>query len=328
MQNFPTLNWALRYRLDIENTGVRLPYQEYLQEIDKPGGLSREYLDEIKVTVTESELSESFSYVSKHVDDDQAIFLLMKLRKSILKVKDHQLELDFNSGTALKNVDDLLKFAWSKRGYLPGLRNLYLAAMNLSPSDTEGISRLLSNFSMKAPKSIEELRNCLVDPSRIDEKLENCEDVLCELAERIEELGISPDGFLRLASLNLTHLQFMRIINRKGLDRPLKEVGENLYLIFEEYEKGEILEDHHSGEKVDGPIDLFKVDIAMFPPIRFLKKSNILHTMKISDPRRLRAVSLAELSSLKDKGHCFDGSYLPTRTYQAISTFLQPGNGI
>jgi len=317
MQNFPTLNWALRYRLDIENTGVRLPYQEYLQEIDKPGGLSREYLDEIKVTVTEPELSESFSYVSKHVDDDQAVFLLMKLRKSILKVMEHQLEIDFNSGTTLKNIDELLKFAWSKRGYLPGLRNIYLAAMNLSPSDTEGIARLLSAFSMKDPKSVEELRDCLVDPSRIDESLEACEDVLCELAERIEELGINPDDFLRLASLNLTHLQFRRIINRKGLDRSLREICENPYLIFEEYEEGEMLEDQHSGEKVDGPIDLFKVDIALFPQIRFLKKSTILHAMKIGDPRRLRAVSLAELSMLKDKGHCFDeAACLQERTKQ------------
>ena len=86
-QNFPTLNWALRYSLDIEQSGVRIPYQEYLREVNKPGGISKELLDEIKVTITEPELREGFTYVARHVDDDQAIYLLMKLRKSILKVK-------------------------------------------------------------------------------------------------------------------------------------------------------------------------------------------------------------------------------------------------
>lgn len=38
MQNFPTLNWALRYSVDTKDSGVRLPYQEYLSEVERPGG--------------------------------------------------------------------------------------------------------------------------------------------------------------------------------------------------------------------------------------------------------------------------------------------------
>jgi len=42
MQNFPTLNWALRYTLDFESSGISIPYQQYLAEISKPGGIGRD----------------------------------------------------------------------------------------------------------------------------------------------------------------------------------------------------------------------------------------------------------------------------------------------
>jgi len=78
----------------------------------------------MKATIDEPELAEGFTYVAHHVDDDQAIYLLMKLRKSILRVKEHALQIAYDADEAMKRIDALLQRSWRKRGYLPGLRAL------------------------------------------------------------------------------------------------------------------------------------------------------------------------------------------------------------
>jgi exodeoxyribonuclease V alpha subunit len=310
MQNFPTLNWALRYTLDFENSGVSLPYHQYLAEISKPGGVARDLLDEMKATVDEPELVEGFTYVAHHVDDDQAIYLLMKLRKSILRVKEHALQIAYDADDALTRIDALLQHAWQKRGYLPGLRAVSMALLKLSPADTQRVDFLVKAVGGEGNNSrIDALSGSLADIDAIAPEFEACEDIICELSEALQTHRISSSDYLRLAALNLTRVQFDRIIRREGIDRPLKEIADNPYLIYEEYEQGALLEDPLSGDKMDSNVDLFRIDIALFPQIRFLKRNPLLHTFRISDFRRLRAVTFAALSKSKEAGHCFDEAY-------------------
>ncbi|HMK23674.1 MAG TPA: AAA family ATPase, partial [Terriglobales bacterium] len=80
-------------------------------------------------------------------------------------------------------------------------------------------------------------------------------------------------------------------------------------LIYEEYEQGALTEDPRSGDEIDSNVDLFRIDIALFPQVRFLKRDPLLHTFRTSDLRRLRAVVIAALSKSKDTGHCFDEAH-------------------
>ena len=309
LQNFPTLNWALRYTLDFENSGISVPYHQYLSEISKPGGVGRNLLDEMKATVDEPELVEGFTYVAHHVDDDQAIYLLMKLRKSVLRVKEHALQIAYNADEALRRIDALLQHSWQKRGYLPGLRAVSMALLKLSPADTQRVDLLVQAVGGEGNKRIDALSGSLADIDAIAPEFEACEDIICELSEVLQTHRISSSHYLRLAALNLTRVQFDRIIRREGINRPLKEIADNPYLIYEEYEQGTLLEDPLSGDKIDSNVDLFRVDIALFPQIRFLKRNPLLHTFRISDFRRLRAVTIAALSKSKEAGHCFDEAY-------------------
>jgi len=318
MQNFPIRNWALRYTLDFENTGVSIPYQQYLDEISKPGGVSRDLLDEMKATVDEPELAEGFTYVAHHVDDDEAIYLLMKLRKSVLKVKEHALQIRYDADEALKRIDALLQHSWQKRGYVPGLIALSMALLKLSPADTQMLSLLFNVLSTDSRKMIEALSASLSEGNATTSEFEQCESLICELSDALHANGLSPNEFLRLAAFSLTRIQFDRIVQKQGMRRSLKEVADNPYLIYEEYEQGPLTEDPLSGDKIDGQIDLFRIDVGLFPHVRFLRRNPLLHTIRTSDFRRLRAVVIAALSKSKEAGHCFDEAY---RLHEAIKEY-------
>lgn len=303
-ENFPTLNWALPYTIDFENTGVRLPYHEYLELINREGGISEDLLKEISVTAIEPELIDGFTYVAKHVDDDQAIYLLMKIRKSLLLIKEHGLVEASQNDESLKRIDYLLEHSWLKRGYLPGLKNLLLAIPNIYQDYQADVNILVEALSMSTS-----VIDSLIDGVNEGE-VEGLNDssILEELNEFLEDSGIDVTQFLVLASLNLHTNQYRRILNGDGLKRSVKEICNNPYLLFEEYEPSNITEDKFSGEKIDGPIDLLKVDISLFPHRKFLKPNKKLHQWKTDDKERLRAVAIEILSHLENSGHCFDYS--------------------
>jgi len=301
--NFPSLNWALRYSLDFENTGVRLPYHEYLKMMEGDGGISEDLLQEIAVTITEPELRDGFTYVAKHVDDDQAIYLLMKIRKSILTVEDHDLCPEYDTEEALIKLDGLLKHAWTKRGYLPGLKALLLAVPGLKDNYRHEIAGLITSLEFSDQSCLSLLTEAIENQSFvIDSKLDGLFE---EIDDFINDECISSDNFLRLASLNLTANQFSRIINKQGCDYSLNEICNNPYLLYEEYEPNLITEDKLSGIKIDGSIDLFKIDLALFPQSKYLKKIRDFHCYRVNDVRRLRSVVWEILSSRENKGDCY-----------------------
>ena len=307
--NFPSLNWALRYSIDFENTGVRLPYHEYLQMMEGGSGISEDLLQEIAVTISEPELRDGFTYVAKHVDDDQAIFLLMKIRKSILTVQDHDLCQDYDTDDALAKIELLLDHAWKKRGYFPGLKSLLLAIPSCRDNFSKEIATLINLLELADESCIHLLIEAIENEEFVLNS--NLDSLLEEVAEFIDYEGLSAEEFLRLASMNLTANQFSRILNKVSSDSTLLEVSRNPYLLYEDYEPDVITEDKITGVKIDGYVDLFKIDLALFPQSKYLKKNKSFHSYKVSDLRRLRAVVLEILNARESSGDCYlDASFI------------------
>lgn len=320
--NFPTLNWALRYSMDYENTGIRIPYQEYLKLIDVPGGLPQSYLDDIKIVIREPELVDGFTYVAKHVDDDQAIFLLMKLRQSILEIKRHALLKGFDSDKQLSKIDSLLAHAWRSRSYFPGLKPLILATLNRNSSDSKDVDEFISTLALTSVDTFATLKSLISESAAIS----NHKDLIGDLIDNIESYALDADQFIRLSTLNLTTLQFRRILKQDGLEHSPDQVANNPYLLFESYEPQEQDTDKTSGEKIDALVDLFKIDIALYPHRKYQERNPTFHNWKLNDKRRIRAVLVLLLRELESMGHCYDTASNLAKQIEKYPLFYQIGD--
>ena len=319
--NFPTLNWALRYTLDFESTGLRLPYHEYLELSKEEGGISEDHLLDIAVTIQEPELIEGFTYVAKHIDDDQAIYLLMKIRKSLLKVREHGILENYDTEDALLKNELLLRHAWQKRGYFPGLKNLINAIPGIKLNYTNEIPKFIDSIDTSEPEIFNQL--CEAIETQEFNDCNGLDSLFVEIVDFIDEKGISPDNFLRLASLSLTEVQYSRILSGNGMASSLHEICRNPYMLFEEYTPSKDLEDKISGDKIDGPIDLFKIDISLFPIPKYLKRIKGFHNWKVSDFRRLRSVIIEILTNRERFGDCYLESKLVEKQIENYPLFYK-----
>lgn len=301
--NFPSMNWALRYTLDFETTGVRIPYHEYLAKLTESGGISEELLKDIAVTIDEEELREGFTYVAKHVDDDQAIYLLTKIRRSLLKVKEHGIVESFDTDRQLQTVEDLIGYTWKKRGYLPGLKSLLLAIPGVKENYSDRVSELIQSVDLADQETVHDLLGALSGTA--NDLGDKFDDLIVEVQEFMEEHKLSSENVVRLSSLNLTSHQFKRIINRDGIAYSVSAICDNPYLLFEEYEPGEESEDELAGEKIDGKVDLFKIDISLMPLAKYQRRIMELHDFRPTDHHRLRAVVIQILRNQENSGDCF-----------------------
>ena len=318
--NFPSMNWALRYTLDFESTGVRIPYHEYLDKYSEGTGIAENFLKEIAVTIDEPELRDGFTYVARHIDDDQAIYLLMKMRRSLLKIEEHGLIQISETKLQLEKIESLITFAWDKRGYLPGLKNLLLAIPGIKDNYLDNVTKLINSIDLADVETINEIIVALSDESSLFEEFD---DLFEEIKLFMADSRINAKQITRLASLNLTKHQFNRIIDKKSINHTLSEICHNPYLLFEEYEPGKDTEDKISGEKIDGSIDLFKIDISLMPLRKYQKPIKDFHDFKRTDRRRLRAVVIQVLKNLETVGDCFLDVEAITKQAQSYPLFYQ-----
>lgn len=319
-QNFPKANWALR--LSFESPKVRMPYHEYLN-YSRSTGLneeeSEELLNKIKVAITEPELEPCFKYVAMDIGDDEAIYLLTKMRKSLIECRDDGIVDPDEIQIKIDTVEELLRFCWKKRSYFPGFSTISRVLLDIDKNDFR-LKHFIEDFKLSGyDYPDEELLAILKDPTDYDEYSTYRND-LWELTDRIDQYGLTLEQFLRLAMLNLSRFQFRRILKGKltlpdywikdfQLDvtssHAVEEISDNPYLLFEEYKYWEDSHDDVYGEELDAPIDLFKVDIAYFPDTRFLPRIGLQRELSYKDKRRLRALTIRYLRSLENVGHCF-----------------------
>jgi len=341
--NFPSINWALRYSFEDNNMLVRLPYHEYMNyvnslEIDEE--TKQSYLDKIKVAITEPELEHCFKYVAMDIDDDEAIYLLSKMRQRLLDCQNDAIVPIEEMQQKIRSVDEMLRHCWIKRSYFPGFSSICRYLLNWDKP-----AFILDDFIEElqqeegpdyASKFMELINNPLSDPiyKKYASKLKEV------ISKYVENYGLSNEQFLHLCLLNLKPFQFKRVLSgklklsgdwRKTIDdedrsHSVDEICNNPYLLFEEYESYAELLDNVTGEEKDSPIELFKIDIAYFPDTRFdIERLDLQYQMKNNDKRRIRALLIRYLRTLENTGHCFADAFEVEEAIKNYPLFYNTG---
>lgn len=314
LRNFPNINWALQYTLDYPENFIRLPYHEYLKDAEQSQNYDR--LHRMKVTIDENELIHCFKYVAMDIDDDEAIFVLSKIRQKLMLIRDEGIVDPNEVDNSIEKVERFLEYCWQKRGYFPGFEKLARIILNREESEKFYLSRFIQELKQKVGDDYAEKFIELLHEPDSDPNFQSFENDLFELHDTlIDNRGIQIDDFIKLCMLNFSFYQFERIVNGElGIDKKskkqktqnIKAIYVNPYLIFEEYMPETETIDFNTGEQKDQAIGLFKIDIAFFPDTRYLRRLKIQRRIRNNDQRRVRALIIDHLKNLETYGHCFD----------------------
>ncbi len=315
-KNFPSKNWALQFNFD-ETTQVMMPYHEYLGKSkgESDPAAAQRWLDKVKVAIDEPELNHCFKYVAMDIDDDEAIYLLSKMRKKLIDCSLDGVISPADIQERISKVESLSKQCWEQRGYFPG----FLKLSRLLTEDDDAFEEIFDCLENLDGDDLTEKLKDLISNPRSDATLLKYRGQFSALRDSLQERAISIDQFLQLCMLNLSNYQFERILFGKickyDTDQnevpftertPLAEVCDNPYLLVEEYVSETNSQNIVTGEEKDAPIELFKVDIAFFPDPKGLPRIDFQRRMIVSDNRRLRCIILDYLRSLEQTGNCFE----------------------
>lgn len=321
MKNFPTLRWAVQLSHDFENSGILLPYHEYLQRAEQFPE-EEEKLHEMRVLIDEETIIPSFKYVAAHIDEDKCLYLLYKIKKSLAIIDDHGF-VDVDREKRI--IEELIRESWERRGLYPSLGNILDLIADIGPDDEPIGDRIVSRVLEQSDSDLS-LIDFIFDLMLNDK--EDVPDFLDDLSSDFEELRSNIafhkgriDLLKKLSLFILTTHQLKRIIFQKG--NPFKktidvqQILENPYLIAENYVPGRI--DLDEPEIVDGPIDVSKIDIGMLPDRKYVKQRNRkLQSFVQRSPERLRAIIIDYLKAIGRDGDCYATI---DRVYDAIISY-------
>lgn len=320
MKNFPKVNWARQISHDFEQTGILLPYHEYLHHIEQHPQ-DESLLQDVQVFIEEESLIPCFKYVSSEVNDDQCIYLLYRLANAIEHANDHGI---VNMDEQTERIGELLETAWSNRGLYPSLGRIVAFLLDEVLHDGEELaSAIIDAFPEKTPldavfdlfESVESI------PESIAEWTDEIEIVRNSLRDR---KGMS-DILKKLSLFSLTFKQIKRILTPDDYKQPpfggsplsFDELCDNPYLLCERY----IAEtkEYEDPEDNDNAIDVFAIDIGMFPDRRYqTKRDRQLQNLTPFGKERIRALATDLLKQKKRQGH----SYLSLeQIFEAIKTY-------
>ena len=307
-KNFPTINWAVQLQHDIESYGVLLPYHEYLERI-KEHPEEEEKLKQMRVLIEEDALIPQFKYVTSHIDEDQCLYLLYKLRKSLKIIEGHGF-LDVSK--QLDIIDELIKQSWARRGLYPSLSTIIDIIAEVGSEDESVGKKIVSKIKehvVSEDTLIDVVFNSVLKenehvPSYLEEF--NTQIGLMQLSLSDEKDKI--ELFKKLSLFNLTKHQLHRIIynTNESFKKPVNvsDIIENPYLLAENY-KAEP-DNLDKPEKIDELIDISKIDVGMIPDIKYTKKRNLkLQNLTQKSPERLRAIIIEYLKSEGENGNCY-----------------------
>ncbi len=299
MKNFPKMNWAIQVT-HINDKSVLLPYREYIKYVEKYPEDDQKLID-MKVVIDEESLVQGFKYVSMDVDDDKCLYLLYKMRKSILKIQEHnQQVVDSDMDEELQKVEDLIESVWKKRGIYPSLNKVLKPFMN-SAEEANRLAEAVKAI-LKSKYDLEMLFQDIMDDN-IPDELEAYEDDLLDLLDkRVFKKNIK--SFAVLGLLNLTETQVRKIIDNHAL---LESLSSNIYSLYEEYVADE--DDLDSPQVLDEAIDIYKIDIAMIPDSKYVKRHRKLQNLGEDSKERIRSVIISYLKDIGEQGHCYDHTY-------------------
>lgn len=338
-RNFPSMNWAMRFSFDDYST-VRMPYHEYLAEAEKLDDEARDgFMDNIKVAITEPEINWCFKYVAMDIGDDEAIYILTKMRKALITCKDDGVVPRIEMLGRIEKIEELLNFAWSSRSYFPGFVSISRVLLNQMDEPKFALETFYTDFKDQDNEPDVELKNIMQNPSA-NQLSKKYVSQFKELSDRLDQRNFNIDQFLQLAMLNLNPFQFERIIDGKltlpdnwirSFDDDVKkshnpaDIIANPYLLYEDYDFWPDSHDDVYGEEKDAPIDLFKIDIAYFPHTKFKFRIELQRSMSFSDKRRIRALVLRHLNTLENTGDCFTDADNLQKALLAYPLFYEIG---
>lgn len=339
-RNFPSMNWAMRFSFD-EYTSIRMPYHEYLEEAEKLNDEAKDsFMNNIKVAITEPELEWCFKYVAMDIGDDEAIYILTKMRKALLTCKDDGVVSREEMLEKISKVEGLLEFAWASRSYFPGFTSLSRVLLKQEQEPVFELDTFYNDFKEDAENPDVELEKIIQDATS-NPNAKRYSKLINELKDRLEQREISIKQFLMLSMLNLKPFQFSRILDGKlklpdnwirNFDDDVKRTGkskeiiENPYLLYEDYQYWTDSHDDVYGEELDAPIDLFKIDIAFFPHSKFKQRIDLQRTMSFIDKRRIRALVLRYLNTLENTGDCFTDATNLQKAMKSYPLYYELGN--
>lgn len=322
-RNFPSMNWAIRFSFQEPDLLVRMPYHEYLDYVNQPGfdpDGKEQLLNKIKVAITEPELNHCFKYVAMDVDDDEAIFILTKMRKQLIDCKDDGIVHPNEMQERIDAVEQLLSFCWKKRTYFPGFSSICRSILKWDKQEFL-LDELIEELQQSEQDEYYDTFLSLIENPDGNKSFRRYSSLLKDVKEALEDnFGLTQEQFLHLCMLNLKSFQYKRILSgklklsgdwKKTIDderasHRLEEICSNPYLLYEDYQSYDALLDPVTGEETDSPIDLFKIDIAYFPDTRFgIERKDLQRQMRNNDMRRLRALTIRYLRTLGNTGHCF-----------------------
>lgn len=298
MQNFPTLNWMLQFSHD-KDKAILLPYKEYVEYVENNQN-SEDLLSDMKVLIEETSLISGFKYVSMDIDNDKCLYLLYKIRKSILKIKEHnQQVIKYDIENQEKKIEKLIQLTWNKRSKYPSLGKIldyFINDSDLTNNLSTEIQAIINN-DYSIINFFEDIAN-----QEINKKISSGRNELLDLGEsRIFKKYYRSLG--KLSLFELTENQIKRIIKNNSL---LKEIEVNPYAIYEEYIADQDNLDYSSIQ--DEPIDVFKIDIGMIPDRKYIDKDRTVQNLVEDSPERIRSVIINYLWNISESGHCFDNT--------------------
>jgi len=333
------MNWAMRLSFD-EYSTVRMPYHEYLEEAEKLDDEAKDgFMENIKVAISEPELEWCFKYVAMDIGDDEAIYILTKMRKALITCKDDGVVSREEMQSRIDKVEGLLELAWSSRGYFPGFVSISRVMLNQQDEMKFALETFYEDFKEEAIDADVELKAILLNPSGFPVSKKYASQ-LRDLVDRLNQRDFSIDQFLKLSMLNLRPFQFDRILDGKlrltdtwirDFDDDVKrshqtnDIIDNPYLLYEDYDYWIDSHDNVYGEELDSPIDLFKIDIAYFPDTRFKPRIELQRSMGFIDKRRIRALLMRHLNTLENTGDCFTDADNLQMAIAAYPLFYETG---
>lgn len=321
MQNFPTLNWAIRLTHEGAENSVRLPYQEYLAHIaEHPEDESK--LEEIKVLIEESALLPGFKYVSEQINDDHALALLYKLKRAFAAVQSHGIS---SADEQLEIIDRFIEQTWISRGLYPGLGSVVSVLADLAegqPQEENPEGQHLVDAVRESLASgddlLEVVCKLLLSYGTVPEELAGHKSTVRDARAGLKDYKNLLPALRRLSLFALTPRQVARILfpgNKAphafgGEKITPDDVARNPYLLSESYvaatdNPNESRADLDREQRTDNPIDYFTIDVGMFPDQRYVERHQDFQELTIAGPERLRAFAIEALQHNEALGHSF-----------------------
>ncbi len=268
--------WQFNITSHYPDQGLRLPYHRYRNQPD--------ILEQFVVFPENSQLCK---YATRHVSDDQALGLLEQLLESVRVLRDDIQDDSENWTVRIEWLESLVAELWRSRGAYPGM-----------PAVLEflGLNEAISTFrdavlAGKEKEIVQEIRDfCVGRADGIGNYLpfdaEKKKVVRSIQLNAGEYLDVLLDVLLgKIARCAITFDQLEKIMDEEatqwGITASIDEIGENLYLLAEQYQ----------GDNADDRVTWSMVDRGVIPS----PETGVEPLSDTNSPERTRSLLLETL---------------------------------